>query len=292
MRITRYAIPIAMVVWFAVLFQSERKRPLRVPTEPKVQHIGRNLAVAAATAITLALSETPLLKLLTKSVAKNKSGLLQRANLPRPIYLALSVVLMDYTLYIWHVLTHRIPFLWRFHVAHHIDRDLDISTALRFHFGEMAISVLWRLLQVRVLGIDKQALKLWQSLLFFSILFHHSNLPLPKNVDRFLNQFIVTPRMHGIHHSVIESETNSNWSSGLTIWDKLHGTYRMDVADKEIITGVPAFQNDDDLTLAAVLEMPFQHQPDSWCTDENKQPVRREDGQIETIEVPQLKNNQ
>ena len=90
-----------------------------------------------------------------------------------------SILLLDYTLYIWHVLTHRVPFLWRFHLPHHVDLDLDASTALRFHFGEMMLAVPYRLLQVTLFGIDYRTYSIWQTFLFACILFHHSNLRLP-----------------------------------------------------------------------------------------------------------------
>jgi len=149
-------------------------------------------------------------------------------------------------------------------VVHHVDLDLDASTAIRFHAGEMAISILWRLLQIRFLGISPLGLQLWRALLMGSILFHHSNIRLPIAIERTLNGFVVTPRMHGIHHSVVEGETNSNWSSGLTIWDKLHGTYRNDVPQDQIIIGVPAYQQKQDVGLRSMLSLPFVHQPPSW----------------------------
>jgi sterol desaturase/sphingolipid hydroxylase (fatty acid hydroxylase superfamily) len=89
--------------------------------------------------------------------------------------------MMDYTLYLWHVLTHRVPFLWRFHAVHPIDLDLDASTALRFHFGELAVSVLYRAAQVVLVGVDTEALTCWQMFLSLSILFHYSNVRLPHN---------------------------------------------------------------------------------------------------------------
>jgi sterol desaturase/sphingolipid hydroxylase (fatty acid hydroxylase superfamily) len=171
------------------------------------------------------------------------------------------VVLLDYTLYIWHVLTHRVPFLWRFHIVHHADLDMDASTALRFHFGELALSVPWRAAQIAVIGVSPGAYAFWQTALFLSILFHHSNVRLSLGLERRLNRFVVTPRMHGIHHSVIQDETNSNWSSGLTIWDWVHGTLLLDVPQEAVTIGVPAYRTPDAVTLAKVIVMPFGPQP-------------------------------
>ena len=192
--------------------------------------------------------------------------------MPRLPETVLAVILMDYTLYVWHVLTHKIPFLWRFHLVHHVDRDLDASTALRFHFAEMTISVVWRAAQILVIGVSPVSFAAWQAFLLPSILFHHSNLRLPKELEEKINRFFVTPRMHGIHHSTVRAETDSNWSSGLTVWDALHGTLKTGVAQNEITIGVPAYQNREDIVLTELLKMPFEEQKNDWQLPEAQKP--------------------
>jgi len=258
------AIGLAIFGWFLALFLSEAKRPLRLGVENKSTRVIRNVMIAGVSAILLQVIDSPLTDLLSRKVARKRLGLLNLVSLPQTFKLVGSVILLDYSLYLWHVLNHKLPVLWRFHVVHHVDLDLDASTAIRFHAGEMAISILWRLLQIRFLGISPLGLQLWRALLMGSILFHHSNIRLPIAIERTLNGFVVTPRMHGIHHSVVEGETNSNWSSGLTIWDKLHGTYRNDVPQDQIIIGVPAYQQKQDVGLRSMLSLPFVHQPPSW----------------------------
>jgi sterol desaturase/sphingolipid hydroxylase (fatty acid hydroxylase superfamily) len=159
------------------------------------------------------------------------------------------------------VLVHRIPFLWRFHKVHHVDMDLDASTALRFHFGELVISVPWRCAQVVLIGTSPLALSVWQTLLLIEVLFHHSNVELPLECERWLNRLVVTPRMHGIHHSIVEEEVNSNWSSGLTIWDWLHGTLRLNVPQQQVKIGVAGYQHPAQVTLPKIIVMPFQDRP-------------------------------
>ena len=242
----------------------ETKRPLRREVESKPVRDGRNLAVAALAAVALQLTEKPVTARLTELVERKNLGLLKIGRLPKWMETISAVVLMDYTLYLWHVLTHKVPFLWRFHLAHHVDRDLDASTAVRFHFGELVISVLWRSAQILVIGVSPAALSAWQMFLFPSILFHHSNLRLPENVDKALQNFIVTPRLHGIHHSIVRAETDSNWSSGLTVWDKIHGTFRGDVPPDEIVIGVPAYQNAGEVVLTKILALPFEEQKNDW----------------------------
>jgi sterol desaturase/sphingolipid hydroxylase (fatty acid hydroxylase superfamily) len=256
------------------LLWQELRRPLRRTTESKLHRNARNLAVAGAGAAVLQLAERPLIVPLAALVERRGLGLLQQLPLPGWLTVPLAVVLLDYTLYLWHVLTHRTPWLWRFHVVHHLDRDLDASTALRFHFVELLASIPWRAGQVLLIGVSPLALSLWQTLLFLSILFHHSNIELPIEWERRLNRFIVTPRMHGIHHSLVRAETDSNWSSGLTLWDWLHGTLRRNVPQQEIIIGVPAYRDSAEVGLAKILKLPFVAQPPSWQLPDGSEPVR------------------
>lgn len=247
---------------FGLLAWLERRRPLRRAVEPKVRREARNLAVAAVSAAALRVTEKPVADALTTFVERRRWGLLKLWRLPAWLEVAAACVLLDYTLYLWHVLVHRVPFLWRFHVVHHV--DLDASTALRFHFSELVLSVPWRAGQILLIGVSPLSLSAWQTFLFLSIMFHHSNVELPVEAERRLNRFVVTPRMHGIHHSVVKEETNSNWSSGLTVWDWLHGTLRLDVPQAEVVIGVPAYRDPEEVGLAEILKMPFGEERPTW----------------------------
>jgi sterol desaturase/sphingolipid hydroxylase (fatty acid hydroxylase superfamily) len=239
----------------------EHRRPLRVEKESKPQRNTRNLTVAALAASTLHFVESPMLYPLAKKVHERRWGLLKWLRLSRALEIIAGVLLLDYTHYIQHVLHHRVPLLWRFHAVHHVDLDLDASTALRFHFGEIAISVPYRITQVLLIGVDPQSLLTWQALTLFSILFHHSNIRLPKSVEDRLVRLIVTPRMHGIHHSNELQNQNSNWSGGLTIWDALHGTLNLGVLQDQIDIGVRGFERPDQVTLPKILTQPFRDVP-------------------------------
>ncbi|HET7058772.1 MAG TPA: sterol desaturase family protein [Nitrospiraceae bacterium] len=234
---------------FALLFCLERRRPLRRTVDSSVQRTGRNLAMAGLAAVALRVGEQPVARTLTTLVERRRWGLLRMAGLPQWIETAMAILLLDYTLYVWHVLIHRVPWLWRMHVVHHVDLDLDASTAVRFHVTELLVSILWRSGQILCIGVRQHTLSLWQTLTLLSVLFHHSNVRLPLTLERVLVHFIVTPRMHGIHHSIVKAETNSNWSSGLTIWDRLHRTLRLDVPQSAITIGVPAYRAQEEITL-------------------------------------------
>lgn len=260
---------------FLALLWWERKHPLRREVErSRLRHEARNLVVATLAAASVQLAERPVVAPLSRVVERRRLGLLKRLPLPRWAEVTAAVLLLDYTLYVWHVLTHKVPLLWRFHQPHHVDLDLTATTGIRFHFGELIISVLWRAAQVRAIGVSPLALSIWQTALLLSVMFHHSNAGMPVRVERWLSRVIVTPRMHGIHHSTVREEADSNWSSGLTVWDWLHGTLKRGIPQQEITIGVPAYQAPEDVTLPRVLEMPFDEQRESWRLPDGTRPRR------------------
>lgn len=171
---------------------------------------------------------------------------------------AIGFLLLDYSNYVWHVLLHRIPLLWRFHLVHHSDLDLDLTTAIRFHFGEMLGSVIYRGAAVLVTGASPFLTVFYEIAFEAATQFHHSNWKLPFGVERALNKIIVTPRMHGIHHSVVKSETDSNYSIIFSAWDRLHRTVKLNIHQRDIVIGVPSYHDPDELTIGFLLKMPFQ----------------------------------
>lgn len=240
---------------------SERARPLRKQTKEALPRITRNIAMGAACQAVIMASEAPATQAIARKNVSNKRGLQHwlGGGLVGKVGAFLA---MDYGFYLWHVATHKLPFLWRFHRVHHIDPDMDMSTALRFHFVDMLVSLPWRLVQVRVSGIDPQSLKAWQSFFLMSVLFHHSNWKLPNGMDEKLSKLITTPKMHGIHHSQELSEMDSNWSSGISIWDHLHGTFRNDVMQEDIAIGVNDPNAEEDTHILPALTAPFARSTD------------------------------
>ena len=249
---------LAFGVAVGALFVAERLRPLRARTEPGVARVARNLAIGLLAAATTAASELPIVAPAAKLVERRRIGVLQWLRLPRAPRIVLGFLLLDYTLYLWHWLNHRVPFLWRYHAVHHIDLDLDSTTGLRFHFGELALAAGFRAAQVLLLGVDRDTLRLWQQMLLLSVVFHHSNLELPIEVERGLVRLVVTPRMHGIHHSTRPDETDSNYSSLLSWWDRLHRSLRLNVPQSALIIGVDGFLRRDAVTLERSLTLPFR----------------------------------
>jgi len=168
-----------------------------------------------------------------------------------------AILLFDLWMYLWHRANHRIPFLWRFHRTHHSDTELDSTSALRFHFGEIAFSSVLRLIVIPLIGISYIELLVYEILLQPVIIFHHSNVALPEKIDRILRAVIVTPNMHRVHHSQIQTETDSNYSSIFSWWDRLAGTFKRREDTKAIVFGLPYFREPQWQSFAGMLRTPF-----------------------------------
>jgi len=257
-----------------VLVIAERRWRLRPAAEPGTRRILRNLAVGATTAMVAIVANAPVAVALARLVERRGWGVVQQFHLPPLVSTVIALLLMDYTYYLWHVALHRVPLLWRTHVAHHADLDLDTSTALRFHFAEVLASIPFTCAQIAAIGLTPSLFSIWQVWFGLCVLFHHSDVNLPLSWERILSRFLMTPRLHGIHHSMVPEETNSNWSSGLAIWDVLHGTQRRNIPQSEITIGVPAFRTPAAVTLPRVLAMPFTSSPDFFDLPGDGPPVR------------------
>ena len=255
----------AMVAGALAILVAERRRPLRRRTQAEPRRELTNLVLGIAASLAVSLAETPVVEPLARRAAARRRGLVQRLPLPDWARDGLGLVLMDYTFYLWHVLTHKVPALWRLHLVHHVDLDMDASTALRFHALDMVVSAPWRFAQVALIGLSPRGLRVWRAFFFLSILFHHSNTRLPERWERRLARVLTTPRMHGIHHSAAADRTNANWSSGLSWWDHLHGTFRLDAAGAAVGIGVPAYREPAEVALRPVLSLPFRRQRDDWA---------------------------
>ncbi len=153
-------------------------------------------------------------------------GLLRQLSVPFPVTLGVSVVLLDFVLYLQHLLFHAVPALWRLHMVHHADLDFDLTTGLRFHPVEIALSLALKMGVVLLLGAPPLAALVFEALLNGTALFNHGNVSLPVRLERVTRWLLVTPDMHRVHHSVARPETNSNFGFCLSWWDRLLGTYR------------------------------------------------------------------
>ncbi len=246
----------ALLTVAVIVLGLERRWRARPNVEPPARHTARNLAMAGVSAATVQLVEMPIVLPLARLVERRQWGLTHALGGPLWLRRIIAVVLLDYTLYLWHVLTHRTPWLWRLHLVHHVDLDLDASTGLRFHAGELAASVPWRAAQIVVIGVTPAALTLWQQITLACVLFHHSNTRFSDRTERTLSRVVATPRMHTIHHSTDPAHLHSNFSSGLSIWDRLHGTALV-VEPDGLEVGVAGYLSPP-VTFSRALTLPFE----------------------------------
>jgi len=256
--------PLVATVVFVFLFALERFFPLRKATRSLIARLFVNLAIAVFTFIAAIGMVQPAARWALGWSAGRHFGLVHFVALPAPFEFAVSFLLMDLAFYYWHVANHRVPFLWRFHNVHHIDPDLDVSTAFRFHFGEILLSTAFSLLQVSFIGPSAWVFGVYQLVFQAEVIFHHSNVRLPIGVERLLNKVVVTPRMHGIHHSQVQRENNSNFGTVFPWWDRFHRTLGVNIPQDEVVVGVPGYTLPEDNTLWNALLIPFRKQRDYW----------------------------
>lgn len=262
--------------FFVLLLVAETRRRLRKRKTDRWNRIKTNIGVAVTAIMALRLALIPALVLLAVWAEDKGAGLLNWLEMPGWITYVVAFLLLDYGNYLWHVLNHRFNFLWRFHNVHHIDLDLDVTTAVRFHFGEVLLSVLFRGLMIIVIGPPFTLVLVYEIIFEGATLFHHSNWRLPYRVEKTLSWFIVTPRMHGVHHSIVKRETDSNYSVIFNCWDRLHRTIRLNIPQQQINIGVPSYRDPEEQDTKSLLLMPFR-KPRPWQLPNGTIPERKSD---------------
>ncbi len=186
-------------------------------------------------------------------------GLLHWLGVPYTEAVITSVILLDGIIYAQHVLFHAIPLLWRLHMVHHADQDIDVTTGLRFHPIEILLSMLIKMSVVALLGVPPLAVILFEIILNGMAMFNHANVRLPRRLDAILRPVLVTPDMHRVHHSIIRKETNSNFGFNLSIWDRIFHTYQAQPADGHdaMTIGLTQYQSEQSGRLMWMLTLPF-----------------------------------
>jgi sterol desaturase/sphingolipid hydroxylase (fatty acid hydroxylase superfamily) len=202
-----------------------------------------------------------LFPVLAVTFAANEStmGLLHQIPLPFFVRVVIGVLALDLIIYGQHVMFHSIPLLWRLHMMHHADLDMDVTTGLRFHPVEIVLSMGIKLAAILLVGPPVLAVILFEILLNATSMFNHGNIRMEAGLDSLLRLFVVTPDMHRVHHSVVILETNSNFGFNLPWWDRLFGTYRAQPAagHDDMVLGLSQFRNPQRLTLPWLLALPF-----------------------------------
>lgn len=189
----------------------------------------------------------------------NGYGLIPILSLPLWLEVLIGFIVLDLLIYFQHVMSHRIPMLWQFHKVHHADRDIDVTTGIRFHPIEALFSMIYKCFFIILLGPLPLAVFLFEVVLNGSAMFNHANVKLPLWLDKMLRLIIVTPDTHRVHHSTIPKETNSNYGFFLSTWDRLFKTFieQPKLGHDDMIIGLDQYQTESPATLKWVLKTPF-----------------------------------
>ena len=242
-----------MIVWEIVLPRRRRatSRWVRWPS---------NLGVVVLNTVLIRLLIPTAAVALALIGAERGWGLMPLLALPTGLAIVLSVVILDLTIYLQHVMFHAVPALWRLHRMHHADLDIDVTTGARFHPIEILLSMAIKLAVVAALGPPAVAVLIFEVVLNATAMFNHGNVRIAAPIDRVLRWFVVTPDMHRVHHSIVPRETNSNFGFNLPWWDRLLGTYRAAPAagHQDMTIGIAQFRTPRDLWLDRMLVQPFQ----------------------------------
>lgn len=273
------------IVIVAILFLIDFKLPLRRRKYSFFFRIVSNGFLSLLVFITVFFLVQPVQQETLNLIENSKFGLLNLLSLPTLAKGIIGFLLMDLAFYYWHLLNHKIPFLWRFHNIHHLDPDMDLTTAFRFHFGEIGFSSLFRVVQISLIGISPLVFIIYEFFFTVNTIFQHSNIKLPIKFERILNRIIVTPRMHGIHHSQFRNETDSNYSTVFSWWDVIHRTIRLNVPQNKIVIGVPAYSNKEDNRFFNLLMLPFRKQKDYWILNNTTFEKREESNFSERLHL-------
>jgi sterol desaturase/sphingolipid hydroxylase (fatty acid hydroxylase superfamily) len=231
--------------------------PFRAPIQSKLEHVSTNLIIFGGNSLIAQFLAGWVLLLWSNYATTEGWGLLSSLHLAPVPHVIVSVVVLDLIAYGIHRLYHRVPILWRFHRAHHSDLDMDATTSIRFHLGEVLITMSVKALTVGVLGISPAGFLISESLTLTAGLFSHGNVRLPSWLEPRLRLVIVTPTMHWIHHSRRPAEHNANLSAVFSGWDRIFRSYYMGVAQHEIQFGLNEYPALEDVNFPGFCRMPF-----------------------------------
>ncbi len=252
--VLRSAIFLGVLLFFLVL---ELRSPYRQPSVSKAKRWLINLGMTAFNSLVLNLVFGGAPLLLAAYVSQHQMGVLPHLPVPYWLKVLLVVMFLDFMLWVWHLLNHKVPFLWRLHQVHHTDLNMDVSTATRFHIGELAISVVIKLALIYILGADVLMVLLFETLVVATAQFHHSSLKVPVWFENLWYVLFVPPSMHRIHHSVKIKERDTNYATIFSLWDRFLGTLVTAVDQDRIKIGVGGRYDEKKLNLHHLLVMPF-----------------------------------
>jgi sterol desaturase/sphingolipid hydroxylase (fatty acid hydroxylase superfamily) len=276
--------PIVRIGLFALAFAAiaawEALAPRRAPTLARSLRWFGNLGIAALSTALVRLAFPLAAVGMAAFAAANGWGVLNHFGVPPWLAVPLAVIALDFVIWLQHVVVHAVPALWRLHRVHHADLDFDLTTGLRFHPLEIALSMLIKFAAIVVLGPPVLAVLVFEVLLNLTSMFGHANVRLPAALDRALRWVVVTPEMHRVHHSIEDDETNSNFGFNLPWWDRLFGTYREQprAGHEAMAIGIRGHRDPREVArLPGMLMLPFAGQAEGYAINrrDRHRPARR-----------------
>lgn len=247
------------MAFFLLVAVWEKRSPRRKLTVSKKKRWYCNLGLIFLNSIFLKIA-FPIAAMGMAVTAQQRGwGIFNYFQLPTLVSLFLSLLILDFSIYLQHVIFHTVPILWRLHMIHHTDLDIDISTGVRFHPIEIFLSMLIKMAVVAAIGSPVLAVLVFEITLNATAMFNHGNIYLPRKLDRSLRLLLVTPDMHRVHHSVIIRETNSNYGFNFPWWDRIFQTYRAQPMDghTDMTIGISQFRKTEQVTFLRLLLLPF-----------------------------------
>ncbi len=250
----------AFLLVFSLMALWEMMAPRRAGLPMRQRRWTTNLSLVVIDAIAVRVFVPVTAIAAAEFAAAQQIGLFNLLDMP-PILAAIGAfLLLDFAIWLQHLASHKIPVLWRLHSVHHADIDIDVTTGIRFHPLEIMLSMVWKVAVVMLLGAPAVAVFVFEVVLNGTAMFNHANVDIPRRFDRVLRLLVVTPDMHRVHHSVIQSETDSNYGFNLSIWDRIFRTYRAQprAGHTQMTIGLENCQSDEPTKLGWSLLMPFR----------------------------------
>jgi sterol desaturase/sphingolipid hydroxylase (fatty acid hydroxylase superfamily) len=248
--------PSVAIILLAVFWSWETWLPFFQFRKFRIRHALHNLGIAILNTIVLGLVFGAATVWISEWTVRNKLGLLPIIGMPWYGDLIGALMLLDLWMYVWHRANHQLPVLWRFHRMHHADNAMDVTTATRFHVGEHLMGSLLRLGLIPLFGIGIFQLVIYEALVVAITMFHHANISIGYWDDR-LRWLVVTPFMHKVHHSRLRAETDSNYSTLFSFWDRLFGSLRKRTEYSSIQIGLDEFDDPRWQTFSGMIQTPF-----------------------------------
>lgn len=255
---------IAFAGIFLAMALFEVLRPKRKLRAPKQRRWLTNISIVALDSLivrVMAQAAVPLVAIAAALWAEARGfGLFNVLDWPAWLEIAICVVALDFALWLQHFASHKLPMLWRVHQMHHADPDIDVTTAIRFHPVEIALSMLWKIVWVLVFGVSPIAVLIFEIVLNGCAMFNHANIALPAKVDAAIRTLIVTPDMHRVHHSTIQAEHDTNYGFNLSIWDRMFSTYTAQPkkGHEGMEIGLACYRDEGPTRLGWSLRLPFR----------------------------------